>query len=103
MLGHSRVRCRVVWWVERMVIGIRVVATNVSVSQTSGLWSHWFLRVLKNSLRFLFGRQRRWERWEVNGSFWVKVAKGIAGTARVFWNHHPGGSCGRGRWINTRM
>lgn len=94
ILGHSRVRCRVVWWVERMVIGIigiRVVATNdVSVRQTSGLWSHWFLRFLRNSLRFLFGRC---ERWEVNGSFWVKVAKGIAGTARVL----------RGRWINSRM
>lgn len=65
-----------------------MIATNgVSVRQADGLRSRWFLR-------FLFAKQWRCGQWEVNGSFRVKVAKGIAGTARLFGNHHPGGSCG---------
>ncbi len=82
----------VVWRVERMVIGIigiRVVATNgVSVRGAGGLWSHWFLRFLMNSLRFLFGRRRRCGQREVNGSLGVKLVKGVAGNVRLFGNHH---------------
>lgn len=80
--GHWSLRkLGVRWWVERMV-----VATN-ALRQADGLWSCWFLR-------FLFVRRQRCGQWEVNGSFRVKVVNGIAGTVRLFGNHHPGGSCG---------
>lgn len=101
MLGHQGVRWTIVWWVERIIIGIigiRVVTTNgVSVRGTGGLRSLWFLRFLRNSVRFLFRRQWMCRWWEINGSLGVKLAEVVAGTVRLFGNHRPGGSCGGGR------
>lgn len=51
-LVYRGVRWRIVWWIERVVIGIRVIATNpVTVRGGGGLWSHWFLRFLRNSFK----------------------------------------------------
>lgn len=75
------------------VIGVRVATDGLSVRGACDGWSCWFLR---SGLRFLFGRQRRCGRWDVNGLLWIKLAEGVAG--RLFWNHWR-----RGGWSDSRM